>query len=470
MATDQKHAPSKAHQWNRLICDALHYVGAPPTIASRALAMVHTAMYDAWTCYNDGGCEVSTTTGSRFKRPNSECISINREAAYSHAVYTVAQELFWLKLPAEQKSMFRDFMCDFGFDPDDRNLKPDNPAGIGNLSGRLIIECRMGDFSNPNATLSSAVYSDYSQYHPINPPMPQSAKYRDRWQPQTANSKPQEFLTAHWGLVKPFALLWGGQYRPPAPLLCDDEGFENQAQVMLDYNVNLTDEQKIIAEFWNGMHEEKFTDALYDKDGTWASPPLQWCRQARYLSRKYGHKNAYDIKMFFVMANALLDAGIAAWDCKYHYDYVRPISLVQRTFKGKKVEAWAGPCKGVKEIEGENWMPYIQTPPFAEYVSGHSTFSAAAAEVLGSFRESGKYGESVTIPKGGSKIEPGCTPSENIKLEWPTLKDAADQAGISRLYGGIHFSAGDKEGRKLGNKIGCAVWEKALHYFNGELG
>ena len=239
---------------------------------------------------------------------------------------------------------------------------------------------------------------------------------------------------------------------------------------MLDYNANLTDEQKMIAEFWNGMHEEKFTDAVHDKDGAWANPPMQWCRQARALSTKYGHKNAYDIKMFFVLTNALLDAGIAAWDCKHHYDYVRPISLVQRTFKGKTIKAWAGPCKGVKEIEGDNWLPYIPTPPFAEYVSGHSTFSAASAEVLGSFCESGKYGGSIIIPKGGSKIEPGCTPAENIKLEWRTLKDAADQAGISRLYGGIHFPSGDKEGRKLGSRVGCAVWEKALNYFKGDLG
>lgn len=470
MATSKKYTLSKAHKWNRLICDALHYTAAVPTIASRALAMVHTAMYDSWTNYNDGGCEVSTTTGSRFKQPDSECTSTNREEAYSHAAYTVAQELFWLKLPAEQKTIFRDFMCDCGFDPDDRNLSPNNPAGIGNLHGRLIIECRSGDFSNPYGTLRNLAFSDFCAYHPINAPMPQSAKYGDRWQPQTSDNRPQEFMTGHWGLVKPFALRWGGQFRPAAPLAADKEGFEEQAQVILDYSANLTDEQKIIAEFWTGMHEEKFKDVVHDMDGPWTSPSQQLCRQARYLSRKYCHKNAFDIKMFFVLGNALLDAGIAAWDCKYYYDYVRPISLVQRTFKGETIEAWAGSCEGAREIEGENWIPYIPSPPFAEYVSGHSTFSAAAAEVLGSFCESGKYGESVIIPKGGSKIEPGCTPAENVKLEWRTLKDAADQAGISRLYGGIHFIAGDKEGRKLGNKVGCAVWEKTLQYFKGELG
>ncbi len=470
MATKKRYTPSKAHQWNRLTCDALHYTGAPPTVAARALAMVHTAMYDAWTNYNDGGCEVSTTTGSRLKQPDSQCTSENRSKAYSYAAYTVLQELFWLLLPPEKKSIFRDFMCDCGYDPDDKNLKPFNAVGIGNLSARLILECRMGDGSNPHATLHPNNFSDFTGYHPVNPPVPQSLKYIDRWQPELRNQVPQKFLTPHWGVVKPFALSWGGQFRPPAPIECDEKGFEKQAHTLIEYSADLTDEQKVIAEFWGGMHEDKFVDTSNSEKGPWATPPEQCCRQARYLSRKYNYKNAYDIKMFFVLSNALLDAGIAAWDCKVYYDYVRPKSLINTLYKGKKIEAWGGPCEGTKEIEGENWIPYVPTPPFAEYVSGHSTFSAAADEVLYSFCSDRDYGESVIIPKGGSKIEPGCTPCEDIKLTWVTLKDAANQAGISRLYGGIHFIDGDLEGRKLGSKVGCEVWDKACQYFNAELG
>ncbi|NER12070.1 hypothetical protein GWK08_01330 [Leptobacterium flavescens] len=469
MAT-KEYTLSKAHKWNRLICDAIHYVNFPPTIAARALAMVHTAMYDAWTNYNDGGCEVSTTTGSRFKQPDNECTSENREKTYSHAAYTTAQALFWCLLPPEHKNMFRDFMCECGFDPDDKNMEPDNAVGIGNLSAKLILECRMGDGSNPHATLHEGKYSDFSMYRPLNPPVPQPLKYIDHWQPQLRNHKPQEFMTAHWGLVKPFALTWGGQFRPPYPAPCDSKAFKEQADLVLKYSRDLTDEQKMIAEFWAGMHEDKFADTVKDNSGRSATPPEQCCRQARYLSKKYGHKNAFDIKMFFLLSNALLDAGIAAWDCKAFYDYVRPISAIRYLYRGKSIEAWGGQCEGTKEIEGENWLPYIPTPPFAEYVSGHSTFSAAAQEVLSCFCESDKYGECATIPKGGSKIEPECSPKEDIVLEWKMLKDAANEAGISRLYGGIHFTDGDQEGRKLGNRVGCQVWERTLQYFNGELG
>ncbi|WP_103069651.1 vanadium-dependent haloperoxidase [Aquimarina sediminis] len=470
MTAKKKYTPSKAHVWNRLVCDAIHYVNATPTIASRALAIVHTAMYDAWTNYNDGGCEVSTTTGSRLKQPDSRCTSENREKAYSYAAYTTAQALFWCGLPPEKKSMFRDFMCECDYNSDDKNLEPDNAVGIGNLSGLLVLECRAGDAANQYATLHEGKYSDYTGYCPINPPVPQPLKYEDRWQPQLRNHKPQEFMTAHWGLVKPFALSWGGQFRPPAPISCNKKEYKKQADEVLKYSEGLTDEQKIIAEFWAGMHEDKFVDSVKDDTGRWATPPEQCCRQARYLSKKHGHKNAYDIKMFFLLSNALMDAGIAAWDCKVFYDYVRPVSAIQDIYRGKSIDAWGGPCEGTQQIEGENWLPYIPSPPFAEYVSGHSTFSAAAEEVLSSFCDSGKYGEKVIIPKGGSRIEPGCTPAEDLTLDWKLLKDAADEAGISRLYGGIHFRDGDQEGRTLGTKVGCEVWNKVCEYFNAELG
>ncbi|WP_062056982.1 vanadium-dependent haloperoxidase [Aquimarina longa] len=470
MAANDTHTLSKAHQWNRLTCDAIHYVGMSPTVAARALAMVHTAMYDAWTNYNDGGCEVSTTTGSYFKQSEAECTSRNRETAYSHAAYTVAQELFWLQLPPEKKNMFRDFMCSCDFDPDNKDLEPNNAVGLGNLSAKLIIESRAGDGANQYATLEEGRYADYTNYRPLNPPVPQPLKYEENWQPQLVNHKPQEFLTPHWGLVRPFALSWAGQCRPPSPAFCDQREYKRQADLVLEYSAELTDEQKLMAEFWAGMHEDKFVDSPKDGGERSATPPEQCCRQARYLSKMYGYKNAYDIKMFFALSNALLDAGIAAWDSKVYYDYIRPISVIQDIYRGKTIEAWGGPCEGTKTIEGENWTPYIPTPPFAEYVSGHSTFSAAAEEVLSCFCDSNTYGESVTIPKGGSKIEPGCTPAEEVTIEWPTIKHCANEAGISRLYGGIHFKNGDLEGRKLGNRIGCKVWDKVCQYFNAELG
>lgn len=122
-------------------------------------------------------------------------------------------------------------------------------------------------------------------------------------------------------------------------------------------------------------------------------------------------------------------------------------------------------------IDGAEWTPYQPTwfpsPPFAEYTSGHSAFSAAGAEVLKQFTGSDYYGGSVTIPAGSSSVEPGVAPRTDITLSWDTFSAASDEAGMSRRYGGIHFRAADLNGRSVGREVGRNAWLKATRYFLG---
>jgi hypothetical protein len=99
-------------------------------------------------------------------------------------------------------------------------------------------------------------------------------------------------------------------------------------------------------------------------------------------------------------------------------------------------------------------------------VSGHSTFSAAAAEILKRFTGGDVFGASVTIAQGALGVEPGM-PAQPVTLSWPTFSAAADEAGLSRRYGGIHFEDGDLEGRKLGRAVGALAWEKAVGFIRG---
>ncbi len=152
------------------------------------------------------------------------------------------------------------------------------------------------------------------------------------------------------------------------------------------------------------------------------------------------------------------------------------------------VKTWKGPYMGVGMIDGSTWQPYqfsfFVTPPFAEYPSGHSTFSNASATVLGLYFGSDEMGLSYTVKKGESlfehKIESGepgyiagitdvantgpettgYVPAEDITLSWNTFTEAATESGISRLYGGIHFQAANVEGLKMGDQIGKIVWER----------
>lgn len=148
-----------------------------------------------------------------------------------------------------------------------------------------------------------------------------------------------------------------------------------------------------------------------------------------------------------------------------------PITAVHYLFADEGVKAWAGPYQGTGRIKGADWRPYqaanIVTPPFPEYLSGHSTFSAAGAEVLKRFTGSDAFGASATQFAGTSRVEPGAVPKKDVTLTWRTFSDAADEAGISRRYGGIHFVEGDLDGRAMGRKIGAQAWDEAQEFVEG---
>jgi hypothetical protein len=167
----------------------------------------------------------------------------------------------------------------------------------------------------------------------------------------------------------------------------------------------------------------------------------------------------------------MMDAGIAAWDAKRAYDSVCPVTAISLLYGGKKIRSWGGPGKGTIEMDGAQWIPYqpvtFPTPPFPDYVSGHSAYSEAAARILTLWTGSERFGESVTLAMGSSKIEPGVTPAQMVTLKWETFTDAANEAGMSRRYGGIHFARADLAGRQLGRLVADKVWAKMQSFFDG---
>jgi hypothetical protein len=227
---------------------------------------------------------------------------------------------------------------------------------------------------------------------------------------------------------------------------------------------NLNDRQKVTAEFWADGPRSEF-------------PPGHWALIAQVLSRKRGNSLDYDVKMFFALGNAFMDASITAWATKYRWDFVRPITAIRSRYKGKQVTSWLGPYRGYGQVPGEQWIPYqspnVVTPPFPEYVSGHSTFSSAASAILAQFTGSDSFGASVTIEAGTSLFEPRTdtqvgTPATDITLSWPTLTAAAKDAGLSRRLGGIHFQDGDEHGYNLGQRVGTNVLARTMAYVDGQ--
>lgn len=291
--------------------------------------------------------------------------------------------------------------------------------------------------------------------------------------------------------------------------------------------VNQGDFGRVMAEFWaDGPNSETppgHWNVLANLVSDELSPNLRIGGKGSSVDRLQ-----WDVKLYLALNGAVHDAAIAAWGLKGDYDSVRPISMIrymgglgqssdpagpsynkeglplvpglievvtsESSAPGQRhsdlaghvgeiaIRAWAGnpinpktQIGGVKWILAANWVPYqlatFVTPAFPAWVSGHSTFSRAAAEVLVGFTGSEYFPGGVsgyTIKAGSLKFEAG--PTTDIRLEWATYYDAADQAGQSRLWGGIHIQADDFTGREIGSECGKAAWSLAKRYYSGTVG
>jgi hypothetical protein len=447
-------------KWNEAALQAIRETRPGPPMVARMLAITHTCMYDAWSAYD--ATAVGTQLGGSLRQPASERSSANKNKAVSFAAYRALADLF----PTE-RAKFDVIMAQLGYEPTDHTTDAPTPAGVGNVACQAVLEFRHHDGSNQLGDLNQGLpYSDYTNYVPVNDP--DHINDPNHWQPlRVSNGQGgfviQKYVAPHWGKVIPFSLKSSGQFLPQAPNIYPSQAhaYIKQAQQVLDYSANLTDREKVIAEYWaDGPSSEL--------------PPGHWALFGEVVSRRDHHSLDQDAEMFFAMTNAVLDASIASWHTKRVYDYIRPVSAIHFLFRGQPVKAWAGPGLGTRVIDGADWQPYqvktFVTPPFPEYVSGHSIFSAAAATVLKEFTGSDSFGHAVTIAAGSSRVEPGLVPATAVTLKWKTFSDAADEAGISRRYGGIHFVEGDLHSRKMGKKIGRQAWQKAVAYFNGTVG
>ncbi len=451
--------------WSKAATNAIRQLSIKqPTVVSRAFAIVHTCMFDAWAAYDSAA--VGTRYGAALRRPSGQHNLKNKEKAISFAAYRALVDLF-----PTQASIADQLMANLGYDPNDHSVNVNHPSGIGNVAAAAVLAFRHHDGSNQLGDLNGgAPYSDYTGYTPVNtwdqvndPP---------RWQPlrvPTGLPAPndfaiQVFVTPHWTHVIPFSLTSSSQFRPPPPEPYGTARFVQQSVDILDLMAGLDDRKKMIVEYWG------------DNPPT-ALPPGHWMEFAQFVSNRDGYGIDDDARMFFLVANATFDEGIAVWEAKAFYDYVRPVTTIRYLFAGLPVLTWAGPFQGTQVIDGANFHPFqrptVNTPPFAEYPSGHSAFSAGSAEVLKRYTGSDFFGATAVRTTGSSTVErfvgaPGTflVPAADVVFYFETFSDAAADAGISRRLGGIHFEDGDLASRAIGRQVGAQVWAKAVTYMD----
>lgn len=450
-------------RWNAAALQAVRNSRPGPTVTARALAVVHTAMYDAWAAYDPTA--VGTRLLGQLRRPAAEHTDANKQRAISVAAYRAFVDVF-----PTQAGLANSLMAELGYPTDGSDTS--TPAAVGATAAQALLDYRHRDGSNQ---LNG--YADTSGYQPVN--TWSQILDADHWQPlcvptpppgaTTCGGRVQSFLTPHWRDVRPFALTSADQFRGPGPSVSlrpdgrPDGEYRDEVHKITQHSKQLDDTRKMIAEYWADGPTSEF-------------PPGHWNLFAQYVSRRDANTLDEDARLFFALNSALLDASISAWDGKRHWDSVRPVTAVRWFYRGQTIQAWGGPYLGPSYIRAEDWIPYQPptdpTPPFPEYPSGHSTFSGAAAEVLTEFAGRTNFGMSVTFAPGSSRVEPRTAthpgvPARPVTLRWASFQYAAEQAGQSRQYGGIHFEDGDRHAREAGTDIGDQAWDAALTYFNG---
>ncbi len=447
----QSWEPNRAYSWGQVVLEATandtEKFSPRPSVTSRILGLIATGMYDAWTRFDDVHVPVYLTDVPRVE--NSSRTLANKEIAISYAAYRTAMEYFF-----SDSLLLTEYMMGLGLDPMDHSLDPTTAVGIGNLAARAIIETRKNDGSNHYGEMDSQGkrYSDYIDYQPVNDPY--NNVDINRWQPKLfddgkGGKYAPRCLTPYWQEVAPLLLDSASQFRSPPPPLYGSAQLAEEIAEVVELQAHLTPEQIALVEFM--------------RDGPKSVQQAgHWWQFAQVVSERDQHTLDEDVVMYFLVQAVAMDAFVACWDTKMHYDYARPQPLIHKMYEGKTIVGWKGPNQGFGEIDGSEWIPYsplnFTCPPFPAYVSGHSTVSGGCAEILRLFKGDDYFGYSVRkVP--GLLTEPESV-WDTVTIEMPTFTETAEMAGISRVLGGYHIQVDNVEGLKMGRNIATFVWEK----------
>jgi hypothetical protein len=377
--------PDAVIVWNQATLSAIQSDGTDPQFASRGLAMVQAAVFDAVNSI-DG-------TQSYYVHVNAPA-GASADAAVDQAAHDVLVYLY----PTQQATFDSLLISQLALLTSGQSVT--DGRSVGQTVASAIVAMRVNDGSR-----------NFVDYVPGSNP--------GDWQPTAPAFAPA--LDPQFATVTPFALTSPDQFRPAGPAAITSQAFAdavNQTESLGQVNsTTRTADQTQIAQFWN------------DATGTY-TPPGHWNAIAETVAQALGDSLADDARLFAELNISMADAGITAWNTKYNYNFWRPITVIQ------------GGADGVNPNITENptWYPLLTTPNFPEYVSGHSTFSAAAATVLDSV-----FGSNVSF----TTSEPTTTLTRN----YTSFDQAALDAGMSRIYAGIHYTFSNTDGHNAGVSV-----------------
>ena len=386
--------PNEAIVWNEIMLQAIAVRGFGPPPATRAMAIESLAVFNAVSA-------IEGTPGYHVSLTAPEGASA--VAAVAKAAYDVLVDLF--PLPSAKAIFDAQLALSLGAIADGQSES--DGIAVGAQAAAAMIALRADD--GASASVAYAPGTD--------PGM---------WQPTPPGYSPLPALP-QWADLDPFALVSPDQFLPDGPPALTSREYAKalkQVQSLGEVDSTLrTDEQTEIAEYWHYGPR---------------TPPGHWNDIATDIAEDEGLSLTETAELLATLNVAQADAIIAVWDAKYFYDTWRPVTAIRNA--DDIDNRWVS--------EDPTWLPLLGTPNFPEYVSAHSAISAASAEVLTEFF--GKHYEfSFTAPMAPLTGIP-------TTREFDSFWEAAKEAGMSRIYGGIHFSFANEDGRELGEDV--AEW------------
>lgn len=419
-------------EWNALMRQtfAAEASSAAPPINSRTMGMLGGAMFDAVNSVNR-----NYQPYLNYFNPTTAGIGVDMNAAAATAAYNVMTSIY-----TDRYGAGNPYLSNFS------NLYNNQMAAIasgdsrtrgtevGAAAAAAMISARASDGWNAATTYS-----------------PQPFGTVGRWQPGATfgawGASTETFLYSQWANVQPFALGTASQFRPAGPAglngttPADYQAWIQSPQYTAEFNevkslgsstsTTRTPDQTVIAYFW------------VDGPGT-ASPPGHWNRIAQSVSAAAGLNLEQNARLFALMNLAQADTGIATWEAKVFYDTWRPMLAINTADTDGNPDT----------IVDASWAPLIPTPSFGAYTSGHSAFSMAGAAVLADFFGTDNMAfsadsESPFLPMGYTRA-------------YTSFSDAADEAGMSRIYGGIHWMSDNLDGATLGASVANHISDNFL--------
>jgi hypothetical protein len=422
------------------------------------------AWFDAVAPYHPTAVGVYTRVG---RRPAGESAT-NRSMNFAlfHASYQVIKAM----VPEVVPELTR-LMIALGLDPSDESADPTSPVGIGNLAGKGVIAARARDGMNlrgdEGRRYNPKPFADYTGYQPVNTAF--DLVNPSRWQPQLTPHRRrlgagvgdkgvftvQQFAIPQMRLVKPYTFEDPGQFRLAPPDFSDHHRrrtYKRSADEVLEASAALTDEQKVMAEFFDNTmlgigHSAVATARRHDELGVpdWA-------------------------QLFLAHSTAILDTLIAVWHHKARYDAVRPVSAIRHVYGSRPVTAWGGVGMGtVDDLRADEWTSYLNTGDHPEYPSGSAAISSAGAQAFRRFFDDDVLDWRFTAPAGWTQVEPGITPAGDVELHFATWTDLVRDCANSRVWGGVHFPKTVERSVPFGEQFGDRAHEFAQRHVDGDV-